>query len=77
VPEDNRVALFSSDAVLVQSEDLSVVIEELKVKGEEDREKQDVLPESQPQIALLASPLYLAKHDKRRPKIGSGNNSNV
>jgi hypothetical protein len=36
VPEDNRVALFSSDEVLVQSEDLSVVIEELEVKGEED-----------------------------------------
>jgi hypothetical protein len=59
----------------VQSTDLSVVIEEPKVKGEEDGEQGLQL---RPQHMWLTRPLYVAsfsEHEKRQAEIISCNNS--
>jgi hypothetical protein len=81
VHENNRAVAFPSDGVLVQSADISVVIEELGVKDEEeDGGKQDVSPQLQLQRAPSIPPLYLAsiaKHKRRQVEISSCNDSDV
>jgi hypothetical protein len=57
----------------VQSTDLSVVIEELEIEGEEDSE----LPQLLPQLMPLTLPLHVAslsEHEKRPAMISSFNN---
>jgi hypothetical protein len=78
---DDRAVLFPSDEVLVQSADISVVVEGLEVKDEEeDGGERDVSPQLQLQLAPSTPPLYLAsksKHERRQVEISSCNDSDV